>query len=57
MGKWDGIAEGQTQLRVKGQGDEKNKKDLFSKAGMGRSGQELGYKELCRPHQRVWTLC
>lgn len=50
MGKWDGFAEGQTQLHVKG-GEMKNKKqDWFSKAGMGRSGQELGYKELWGPH-------
>lgn len=50
MGKWDGFAEGQTQLHVKGREIKNKKQDWFSKAGMGRSGQELGYIELWRSH-------
>lgn len=46
MGKWDGSAEGQTQLRVNGRESKSKNQDWFSKAGLGRSGQKLGYKEL-----------
>lgn len=38
MGKWGGIAEGQTQLSVKGQGDEKNK-ICSVKLGWGEVGR------------------
>lgn len=51
------LLKGRPNCVSKARETKKKKQDLFSKAGMGRGGQELGYKELCRPQQRVRTLC
>ena len=49
IGKWSGIAEGQTKLYVKGR-EILKKYIVFSEALMGRSGQEPGHEGLCKPH-------